>query len=159
MELLLPILLILVGAGLIVAEVYLIPGMNVVGILGAMMMLVAIGVAFVQIGYLAGFLAMVGATATTAGAFWWLYRSGAWNRFVISASLKSDEKMIARDSEQRASYLGKEGVVITPLRPTGVIEIEGERLEVVTEGDFISVGSQVKVVAMDRRKHFVRLVQ
>ena len=122
------------------------------------MMLGAIALAFVQIGFIAGFMAMAGATLTTGGAFWWLWKSGAWNRFILSANLKSDENLIARESEQRASYLGKTGVAITPLRPTGIVEIDGERFEVVTEGDFISVGSEVKVVAMDRRKHFVRLV-
>ena len=158
MELLLPIILILLGAAFIVAEVYLIPGMNVVGILGALMMLFAIFTAFVQIGFLAGVMAMAGATITTGSAFWWLWKSGAWNRFILSANLKKDERLIARESEHRASYLGKMGIAITPLRPTGIVEIEGERIEVVTEGDFISVGSEVKVVAMDRRKHFVRLV-
>ncbi|MBT4051943.1 MAG: hypothetical protein HOE73_02525, partial [Bacteroidetes Order II. Incertae sedis bacterium] len=75
MELLLPIILILLGAAFIVAEVYLIPGMNVVGILGALMMLFAIFTAFVQIGFLAGVMAMAGATITTGSAFWWLWKS------------------------------------------------------------------------------------
>ena len=74
------------------------------------------------------------------------------------ASLKPDENLLERESEQRAKYLGKRGVAVTPLRPTGVAEIQGDRIEVVTEGDFISAGSEIKVVAMDRRKYFVRLI-
>lgn len=158
LELLLPIIFVLVGIAMIVAEVYLIPGMNVIGILGALLMLFAIGMAFMQIGVMGGFLTMAGATSVTVGTFWWLWTSGAWDRFVLSTSLKSDDKLLVRESEQRARYLGKQGTAITPLRPTGIAEIEGERIEVVTEGDFISAGSAVKVVAMDRRKHFVRLV-
>jgi membrane-bound serine protease (ClpP class) len=64
---------------------------------------------------------------------------------------------VARESEQRARYLGKTGVALSPLRPTGIVEIDGERVEVATEGDFIAAGSRIKVVAMDRRRYFVRL--
>jgi membrane-bound serine protease (ClpP class) len=37
------------------------------------------------------------------------------------------------------------------------VEIESNRIEVVTEGSFIAAGSWVRVVAMDRRRFFVRL--
>ncbi len=155
---LIPIALIIVGVLLIVAEVYLIPGLNVVGIIGAVMLLAAIAVAFLEAGVLGGVLAMSSASLLSGGAFWWLWKSGAWNQFILSSSLQTDDKQIARESEQRARYLGKKGTAVTPLRPTGIAEIDGERIEVVTEGDFISAGSRVKVVAMDRRHYFVRLV-
>ncbi|MDA1029074.1 MAG: hypothetical protein O3B41_08495 [Bacteroidetes bacterium] len=158
MELLLPIALILVGVSLIVAEVYLIPGLNIVGILGALMVLFAVGIAFVQFGLMGGVFTLLGAVGASGGAFWWLWSNGAWDRFILVASLKPDERLLARESDQRSSYLGKKGTAITPLRPTGIAEIDGERIEVVTEGDFISAGSDIKVVAMDRRRHFVRLV-
>ena len=38
-----------------------------------------------------------------------------------------------------------------------VVEIDGERIEVVTEGEYIAAGSNVRVVAMDRRRYFARL--
>jgi len=126
--------------------------------IGAVMMLFAVTLAFLEAGILGGIMAMGGASLSTAGAFWWLWKSGAWNKFILSFSLRTDEKLVARESEHRARYLGKKGVAVTPLRPTGVAEIEGDRIEVVTEGDFISAGSDIKVVAMDRRKYFVRLV-
>ena len=107
---------------------------------------------------LGGMLAMSSASVLSGGAFWWLWKSGAWNQFILSSSLRTDDKQIARESEQRARYLGKKGTAVTPLRPTGIAEFDGERIEVVTEGDFISAGSRVKVVAMDRRQYFVRLV-
>lgn len=155
---LIPIALIIFGVLLIVAEVYLIPGLNVVGIIGAIMLLAAIAVAFLEAGVLGGVLAMSSASLLSGGAFWWLWKSGAWNQFILSSSIRTDDTQIARESEQRARYLGKKGTAVTPLRPTGIAEIDGERIEVVTEGDFISAGSRVKVVAMDRRRYFVRLV-
>lgn len=154
---LLPIALIILGVLLIIAEVYLIPGMNVVGILGALMMLAAVAMSYMNAGLIGGVMAMGSASVLTGGALWFLWKSGAWERFVLQSNLKTDDKTLAREGEQRARYLGKPGVAVTPLRPTGVAEIDGERIEVVTEGDFISAGSRIKVVAMDRRKYFVRL--
>lgn len=154
---LIPIALIILGVLLIMAEVYLIPGLNVVGVFGALMMLAAVVLAFMEAGMIGGVMAMLSAIGLSGGSLWWLWKSGAWDRFVLSSSLRTDERMLAREGEARSRYLGRQGVALTPLRPTGVAEIEGERIEVVTEGDFISAGSRIKVVAMDRRKYFVRL--
>ena len=157
MEFLLPIALILVGLGLIAAEVYLVPGFNVVGIFGFIAILFAIGYAFAESGLLGGVYVILGTAAAGGGLFYWMWVSGAWDRFILAATITGDEPGQDRDSERRARYLGKTGVAVTPLRPTGVARIDGERIEVATEGDFIAAGSEVRVVAMDRRRFFVRL--
>lgn len=157
MELLLPVALILVGLGLILVEVYLVPGFNVVGILGFLLMLFAVGVVFAEQGVGWGIVALLATAGLAGGTFYWLWTSGAWDRFILETTLKADEERVTREAEYRSRYLGKVGVAITPLRPTGIAEIEGERIEVVTEGDFIAAGSEVRVVAMDRRRYFVRL--
>ena len=157
MELLIPILLIVVGFALILVEVYLVPGFNVIGILGFLLIVFAIGYVFTETGMLGGSLALFGSTAAGIGLFYGLWKSGAWNRFILATSLRHDDELVAREHEHRARYLGKTGVALTPLRPTGIIEIGGERIEVVTEGEFIAAGSNVRVVAMDRRRYFARL--
>lgn len=157
MELLVPIALILVGLLLIAVEVYLVPGFNVVGILGFLVVLFSIGHVFIETGWAGGMVTLIGTAALGGGLFYWMWQSGAWDRFVLATNLRSDETLAVRESEHRARYLGKTGVAMTPLRPTGVAEIEGERIEVVTEGEFIASGSRVRVVAMDRRRFFVRL--
>jgi len=157
LDLLIPIVLILLGVGLIIGEVYLVPGFNVLGVLGACVLIFAVGYAFSETGVLGGGLTLLGAITLTGGAFYLMWQTGAWERFVLTTNLKTDESTAARESEQRAKYLGKTGIALTPLRPTGIAEIDGERIEVVTEGDFIASGSDVRVVAMDRRKFFVRL--
>ena len=158
MELILPIALILVGLLLIVIEVYLIPGFNVIGILGLLLVLSAIIIAFNEGGSLGGLAAIGGSIISVGGLFWFLYSTGAWDRFILTTSLKEAPES-EEDREQRRSYLGKKGIAITPLRPSGVVEIEGERIEVSTEGEFIAAGSDVRVVAMDRRRYFVRLAE
>lgn len=157
MEILIPIALILLGVGLILVEVYLVPGFNVVGIIGLLVMVFGVGYGYTETGLVGGTIFLVGAVAAVSLAFLWLWRSGAWDRFVLATNLKRDDNLIARESEDRARYLGEAGTAITPLRPTGIVEIEGRRIEVMTEGEFIAAGSAVRVVAMDRRRYFVRL--
>ncbi len=157
MELLIPLSFILVGFGLIVVEVYLIPGFNVVGVLGFLLIVFAIGYVFSEMGPAGGAVALAGSLATGTMLFYGLWKSGAWDRFILAASLRHDVDVAAREHEHRSRYLGKTGVAMTPLRPTGVVEIDGERIEVVTEGEFIASGSSIRVVAMDRRRYFARL--
>lgn len=157
MEILIPIALIIAGLLLIAAEVYLVPGLNVVGVVGLVLITFAVGYAFTETGTLGGLATLFGSVAAGGLMFWWMWQSGAWDRFVLSTNLGQDRKASQRESEQRARWLGKVGVAVTPLRPTGVVEIEGTRIEVATEGEFIASGSRIRVVAMDRRRHFVRL--
>lgn len=157
MELLIPILIILVGLGLIFVEVYLIPGFNVVGVVGFLIILFGVGYSYNEIGVVGGTAFLISSLALTAGSFMWMWKSGAWDRFILATNLRSDERMIARESADRAQYLGQNGVAVTPLRPTGIVEIEGRRIEVMTEGEYIAAGSLVSIVAMDRRQFYVRM--
>ncbi len=152
-----PIALILVGVVLILIEVYMVPGFNVIGILGIVMIIVAVGYSFAESGWTGGFMALAGSVAAVGGIFWFLYSTGAWDRFVLTAELTSGASDGEDERAQRTRYLGRNGTALTPLRPSGVIEIDGTRLEVSTEGEFVAAGSQVRIVAMDRRRYFVRL--
>jgi membrane-bound ClpP family serine protease len=157
LHLILPIALVLIGIALIVVEVYFIPGFNVVGIFGAVIILFAVGLTFAESGILGGGIMFAGAVTGVGLAFYYLFQTGAWNRFVLHANLSKDDSTTEREAEHRSRYLGSIGMAVTPLRPTGIVEIDGERIEVSTEGEFISSGSAVRVVAMDRRRYFVRL--
>src|SRR5690606_2380192 len=116
-----------------------------------------VGYVYTEAGFFGGSLTLLTTAAAGGGLFYYLWTSGAWNRFILATSLRNDDQAVVREHEHRARYLGKIGVAITPLRPTGVVEIDGERIEVVTEGEFIAAGSRVRIVAMDRRRYFARL--
>ena len=63
----------------------------------------------------------------------------------------------ARLTESRTRYIGMRGTAVTPLRPTGIVEIDGERIEVETEGGFIASGSEVRVLTVTRTRFIVGL--
>ncbi len=157
MELFFPLLLIALGLVLIVVEVYVVPGFNVVGIFGFLSIIFGIGYTFSTYGLTGGVVATLATLGLGSAMFYVLWRSGAWNQFVLSSNLAPDRVLTEATEQARNRYLGQIGVAVTPLRPTGVALIEGDRIEVVTEGEFIATGSRVRVVAMDRRRFFVRM--
>ena len=157
MAFLVPIVLILLGLALLAAEVYLVPGINIVGVVGVLSAGVGVTYAFVTGGALGGLLALTGAVAGAGLLFTYLWRTGAWDRFVLADELRPDALTEGEEQETRARLLGRTGVALTPLRPTGVVDIDGRRVEVLTEGAYVAAGSRVRVVAMDRRRYFVRL--
>ena len=53
-------------------------------------------------------------------------------------------------------WLGKRGRTSSPLRPAGIAEIEGERVDVVSEGELIEPGTPVEVIRVDGNRIVVR---
>ena len=157
MELILPIALILVGLSLIAVEVTVVPGLNVVGVLGVIGASVGVVLAFSSFGLVGGLLTLVATLGAAGGLGYVLWDSGAWERFILSDSLRRDPTADADEQAARSGVLGQVGVAVTPLRPSGVARIAERRIEVETEGAFVAAGSAVRVVAMDRRRYIVRV--
>lgn len=157
MSLLIPIALILLGLALVVVEVYLVPGFNVVGVAGVIVAGAGVGYAFVEGGAVGGLGALAGTFIAGGLVLAVLWRVGAWDRFVLYDSLPREGADGAAAS--RARLIGKAGVALSPLRPTGVAEVEGERVEVCSDGPFIAAGSRIQVVAMDRTRFLVRMTE
>jgi membrane-bound serine protease (ClpP class) len=55
--------------------------------------------------------------------------------------------------------VGRDGTALTDLRPAGTARIGEERIDVVTEGEYVPQGSRVQVVRSDGYRHVVRAVR
>ena len=73
-----------------------------------------------------------------------------------------DERQENRDGytsvTDKSRLLGAIGVCATDLRPAGTITVEGEPIDVVTEGGFVKQGNIVKVINVDGSRVLVRQV-
>ncbi len=54
---------------------------------------------------------------------------------------------------------GAIGVTSSELRPSGTLDLDGERVDVVTEGEFIERGARVRVVEVEGNRVVVELVE
>ncbi len=62
------------------------------------------------------------------------------------------------DTDEIAKLLGKAGVVLTPLRPVGMCDFSGYRVECVAESGYVDKGTNVKVIHVEGTQLTVRTI-
>jgi membrane-bound ClpP family serine protease len=69
-----------------------------------------------------------------------------------------DAKRLAelRERERLTAMVGKEGLVLTALRPVGLVEIDGARMDALSETMYVRAGAKVKVTYADGSQIKVR---
>ena len=65
---------------------------------------------------------------------------------VLTHQARSEDGFRA-SSDERAVLVGKTGVAVSNLNPAGTALVEGQRLSVVSDGEFIEADSSIEVVA------------
>ncbi|MHC4757304.1 MAG: NfeD family protein [Planctomycetota bacterium] len=63
------------------------------------------------------------------------------------------------DTNELQKMLGSEGKVITPLRPVGMCEISGQRIECVAESGYVDKDKKIKVIRVQGTQLTVRVVE
>jgi membrane-bound serine protease (ClpP class) len=73
----------------------------------------------------------------------------------LDTALDADEGYASTPATD-AVWLGRVGRTISPLRPAGFAEIDGQRIDVVSEGELIESGAPVVVARVDGNRIVVR---
>ena len=156
---LLLILLFVVGTGLVITEAF-IPGFGVAGISGIVLEIAAIVLTGSRFGTVPALIALFGVLLVIGLAVFISYRSAMKGRLSRSPLvLKDTEKPSKKAAPGRDNpWMDREGVVATPLRPAGFIEIDGQRLDAVSTGDFLEKGTAVRVIGTESNHLLIRPV-
>lgn len=85
----------------------------------------------------------------------WLMR---WLGGGRDLELPAERPEAVAETEPAHSLVGVRGVAQSDLRPGGIAELGGQRVDVVTEGDYVRAGEPVEVVADERYRRVVRRV-
>lgn len=94
---------------------------------------------------------------TLAVGYAWLRHLPNSQRFgglILKQANESGQGHVA--ALRRPELVGKAGVAVTDLRPAGVASVEGERIDVVTEGEYVGSGDPIEVLRADGYRHVVR---
>lgn len=152
------IVLFVAGVVLLLLELF-IPSFGILGILGIAALMSGVvlaaydtGNAFQSLGI--AFLVAIVIIVIFVRLF---KHRGVWNRFILKDSLNTQEGYLSHEIKQE--LIGKQGKAITPLRPAGTILIGGKRIDVVTNGEFISAGSWVEVIQLEGIRVVVQQTQ
>lgn len=158
--------LLLVGAGLVLVtvEIFVLPGFGVVGaagiaalLAGVAMSLVGAGATPTVIGAALGRVAVSAAVAIGASIILlqFLPRLPLGRRLMLQTEMAAKEGY-GSATERDLSRLGRSGHTLSPLRPAGFADIDGERIDVVSEGEMIEAGVAVVVTRVDGNRIVVR---
>lgn len=156
MEILTIFILVLIGLILITLEVLFLPGL-IVGILGGLLILSAIIYSTITLGFQAGIITVIGSLLAAIGMFLIFKKLKVWNRFI----LQNEQKASIKDASNFAynKLIGKRGIALTDLKPSGFIIIDDKKIDVQTSGEFIPKNSIVEIISVEGIKIVVKKVE
>ena len=147
-------LCLIIGAGLIVVEVFL-PGFGLPGISGIALVGVGIVIASMHFGTLTAVGILLVLIAVLAVLVSWVLRSAASGSVSRSELFLKDKEELHQQSDMRV-FIGRRGHTMSVLRPAGIGDFDGVRLNVVTEGGFIEKGRDIEIVDVQGTRIVVR---
>ncbi len=139
-------------------ELHVVPGHGLPGILGAAALFVAVLWAFGLPFFFVGIETIATAIVLTVIAFTLTVRAvpqNAWAHRLALASAQGPEYVASGDYRD---LRGRSGTAVSYLRPAGIASIDGRRIDVLTEGEFIAQGTPIRVVRVEGARIFVEPV-
>lgn len=137
--------------GVLVLEVF-VPSGGVLAVLGFLGLLVSIYYGFIESAFLGMGQIIVSVIAVPVLFYYGLK--------IMTLNKKLDaEDGFHSDKAGQEHLIGKEGVALTPLRPSGTVLIDGKRFDVVTAGEMIDRNISVKVFKVEGARIVVRPIQ
>jgi membrane-bound serine protease (ClpP class) len=154
------LLLALGGVALLLLEFLVIPGFGIAGILGILALLAALVMSVVGSGATPEFfmlaagrvlLSLLVAVVASFVLLRFMPRTPFGRQLILDTGLRETPPDDLR-------WLGKRGRASTPLRPAGIADIEGARVDVVSDGELIEPGTPIEVTRVDGNRIVVRQI-
>jgi membrane-bound serine protease (ClpP class) len=146
------------GVVALLFELHVLPGHGISGLIGALLILSSIVLAFGAAFWVVGILYTALSLAAAIIAFFLILRwlpDSAFMRRIAFAGAQSVEGGYVTTARSLDHLVGKEGVAETYLRPAGVARIDGERFQVQSAGDFIPAQTRILVNKVEGATVFV----
>lgn len=150
------LVMMLVGFCLLVVEMY-VPGFGLPGISGTILMIV--GIAAMQPTPLQALILVLISVVLLSIAFSIALHSlskGRLSRSKLVLNEAINQKKEASEDEDMSYFIGRCGKTHTALRPAGIAEFDGVKLNVVSDGDFIADHRFVRVERVEGNRIVVR---
>lgn len=154
-------LIFLIGFGLLLVfiELLILPGFGAAGVPGSLLVLIGIGIAWWKFGfttaltYTGGTLVFVIPLAIITLSL--IRRTRVGTAFILMTTQNRDAGFQATRSGL-ANLVGKSGKTLTPLRPAGAALINGQRVDIVTQGEFVDAETEIEVILVEGNRVVVR---
>lgn len=136
--------LIIIAILLVLLEIFLLPGITIIGVGGALFAIGGIIYAY-TVSTLIGHITLVSSVIAFGAAFAWLLRSKSFSKVALHTDV--DSKLTS--SRDLGIQVGDEGVTLSRLAPIGKARFGEITVEAKSIGDFIDEETPVAVVRVD----------
>ncbi|WP_441296221.1 NfeD family protein [Bacillus sp. UMB0893] len=149
------VILFIVGLILVFAEIF-VPG-GIIGFIGFGAILLSFFIATDDIGYMAFSLVVAFLVAISAAIIFvkvFGKRMNIFKKLILRDSANTESGYVS--NRNRLELIGKTGIALTSMRPSGTALIDDERIDAVTEGTYIKKDQKVKIVKVEGSRVVVR---
>jgi membrane-bound serine protease (ClpP class) len=149
------VILFIVGLILVAAE-FFVPG-GIIGFIGFGAILLSFFIATDDIAYMAFSLVVALLVAVTAAIIFvkvFGKRMNIFKKLILRDSTNTESGYVS--NRNRLELIGKTGIALTSMRPSGTALIDDERIDVVTEGMYIAKDQKIKIVKVEGSRVVVR---
>lgn len=146
--------LIAVGFLFLLLEVLVLPGTNIAGVLGFILLAIGIWQAFAVYGGLAGTITLLVTLLLSGVTLYYALKSRTWKKAALNKNIDSKVNLI--DTEKIKP--GDKGKTISRLAPMGKAEFAGEFVEVTTMSQFMDPGVDIEIVKIENNQIIVKKI-
>lgn len=139
------ILLVVFGVALLVAEMFLIPGIGAAGVFGACSLAASVALAYITISPMAGHVTLLAVLLLCAAAVYAFLKGKTLDKMALHTDVNAKVDLLADLSVQ-------EGDVVTTssrLAPMGKVRVGNTEVEAKSLGDFIDPETAVSIVRIE----------
>jgi len=149
------VFLILLGLLLLFAELFVVPGMTVVGIAGLLFLGAGVWFTYDAYGFMAGNIALVFTLLAGAVVLIRSFRSRFWEKFQLKDAI--DSKANDDDAlDENPVAIDEIGLALSALRPTGTARFGKRIREVECITGFAAAGQAIRVIRRDGNRIYVK---
>ncbi len=156
------LLIFILGVGLLAVEIFAIPGFGVAGASGIVLIIIGLTMAMIDNlvfdtgdaslilntilrSFSTVLSAMVLGLIISLLTAQKLFSTGVFAKFALQFTQRKEEGFISVESKYSA-LVGKDGTAHTVLRPSGMVEVEGDYYDAKADFSFIPKGTRIKVI-------------
>lgn len=129
---------------LILAEIFLLPGITLAGVGGAIFAIGGVAFAY-TVGLWVGHITLIASILVFGIVFGWLLRSRSFNK----VALKTDIDSKLTSSKELGIKVGDEGITLSRLAPIGKAKIKGITVEAKSQDELIDEHTEITVIRVD----------
>ena len=144
LDILIIVFIMVVAIALLLAEIFLLPGITIAGIAGALFAIGGIAYAY-TVSMTVGNITLGSSIVAFGGIFLWLMRSNSFHR----VSLKTNIESTVESPRNMDLNVGDEGVTLSRLAPIGKARFHNITIEAKSTNEFIDENTPVVIIRVD----------